>query len=97
MTKEEKESLLREMEFSYKPINPFQDNGLSQEDKKMLDGMRNTAFVCGYRGDDVEFAVHETLKRMRRYDLLPPCERTQTGSKDDLNIVGDALIEDIKK
>ena len=41
------------MEFSYKPINPFQGNGLSQEDKVLLDGMRNTAFICGYRGGEL--------------------------------------------
>ena len=63
------------MEFLCKPINPFQDDGLSKEDRAMIDAMRNTAYICGYRGEDVEFAVHRTLKAMGRYDLLPPCER----------------------
>ena len=63
------------MGFSYKPINPFQNDGLSKEDRAMIDGMRNTAYVCGYRGGDVEYAVHQTLKRMGRYDLLSPCVR----------------------
>jgi len=63
------------MEFSYNPVNPFQDDGLSQEDRAMIDGMRNTAYVCGCRGDDVEFIVYKTLKTMGRYDLLPPCEQ----------------------
>lgn len=66
------------MEFSYKPINPinlFQDVGLSKENCLMFDAMRNTAYVCGYRGDDVEYAVCQALKRMGRFDLLPPCER----------------------
>ena len=63
------------MDYQLKPINPFQDDGLSKEDKVMIDGMRNTAYVCGYRGGNVEFAVHQALKRMGRYDLLPPCER----------------------
>ena len=67
------------MEFTYKPINPFQDDGLSKEDRSMIDGMRNTAFVCGYRGGDVEYVVHKALKRMGRYDLLPPCERESEG------------------
>ena len=40
------------MEFSYKPINPFQNDGLSSEDKAMIDGMRNTAYVCGCRGGE---------------------------------------------
>ena len=65
------------MEFSYKPVNLFQGDGLSKEDKAMIDGMRNTAYVCGYRGGDVEFAVHQALKRMGRYDLLPPCEQSR--------------------
>lgn len=63
------------MEFSYKPVNPFQNDGLSKEDRVMIDGMRNTAYVCGCRGEDVEYAVHKALKRMDRYDLLPSCER----------------------
>ncbi len=62
------------MEFSYTPVNPFQNGELSKEDKAMIDGMRNTAYVCGYRGEDVEFAVNKALKRMGRLDLLPPCE-----------------------
>jgi hypothetical protein len=67
------------MEFSYKPVNPFQDDGLSKEDQVMIDGMRNTAYVCGYRGGDVEFAVHQALKRMGRFDLLSRCERESEG------------------
>ena len=63
------------MEFSCKPINIFQNDGASSEDKAMIDGMRNTAYVCGYMGEDVEYAVHKALKRMGRYDLLPPCEQ----------------------
>lgn len=63
------------MEFSCNPINPFQDDGLSKEDRAMINGMRETAYMCGNRGGDVEYAVHQTLKRMGRYDLLPPCER----------------------
>ena len=27
------------MEFSYHPINPFQDDGLSKEDRALIDGM----------------------------------------------------------
>lgn len=69
------------MEFSYKPIKPFQDDGLSKEDRAMIDGMRNTAYVCGYRGGDVEFAVHQALKRMGRYDLLPTCGRVESKDK----------------
>ena len=66
------------MEFSYTPVNPFQNDGMSKEDKAMIDGMRNTAYVCGYRGEDVEFAVNKALKRMRRFDLLPLCEQSES-------------------
>lgn len=66
---------MENMEFSYKPVNPFQNDGLSKEDKTMIDGMRNTAYICGCRGADVEHTVHKALKRMGRYDLLPSCEK----------------------
>ena len=67
------------MEFSYKPINPFQNDGLLKEDRRtMIDGMRNVAYVCGYRGGDIEFAVHQALRRMGRTDLISPCERTES-------------------
>lgn len=69
------------MEFSYKPINPFQKSELSSEDKAMIDGMRIIAYYCGYRGEDVEFAVNEALKRMGRFDLLPPCEQPESEEK----------------
>jgi len=60
-------------EFAYKPINPFQDD-LSKENRLMIDAMRNTAYCCGYRGEDIEYAVHKALARIGRTDLLPPCE-----------------------
>lgn len=66
------------MEFSYQPINIFQNDGLSKEDREMINGMRNTAYICGYSGGDVEFKVEQALKHMGRYDLLPPCERNRT-------------------
>ena len=65
------------MEFSYKPVVPFQNDRLSKEDSAMIDSMRNTAYVCGCRGEDVEYAVHKALKRMGRYDLLPSCEQSR--------------------
>lgn len=69
------------MEFNYKPIIPFQNDRLSHEDNMMIDGMRNTAYICGYRGEDVEFAVNKALKRMGRYNLLPPCEQESEDGK----------------
>lgn len=71
------------MEFSYKPINPFQNDELSKEDRAMIDGMRNVAFMCGCRGEDVEFVVHKALRHMKRTDLLPPCEREESEEKEE--------------
>lgn len=54
------------MEFSYHPINPFQDDGLSKEDRAFIDGMRNArkkrsirmtnkcCGTCKYNGYDRE-------------------------------------------
>lgn len=63
------------MDFSYKPINPFQNDGLSKEDRALIDAIRKTAYVCGRRIDDIEYTVHQVLKQIGRTDLLPPCER----------------------
>ena len=63
------------MDFLPKPINIFYDDGLSIEDRNLIRGMENTAYACGCRGEDVTFMVHQALKRMGRYDLLPPCEQ----------------------
>lgn len=81
------------MEFSYKPVNPFQDDGLSKEDRALIDGMRNTAYVCGYRGGDVEYAVHQALKKIGRYDLLPPCEQ-ESDDKPLRELTKKRFIED---
>lgn len=84
------------MEFSYKPINPFKNDGLSKEDRTLIEGMRNTAYVCGYRGGDVEMAVNEALKRMDREDLLPTCERNNEDSSWMFSIFNqDKLLDKI--
>lgn len=62
-------------EFSYKPVNPFQDDRLSNEDRLLVDAIRKTAYICGRRIDDIEYTVHQVLKQIGRTDLLPPCER----------------------
>lgn len=63
------------MEFDYRPINPFQDDGLSKEDKTLIQTIETTAIEAGCRGDSVGMTIENTLKRIGRYDLLPPCER----------------------
>ncbi len=63
------------MDFSYKPINPFQDDGLSKEDRALIQGIEASAIEAGCRGDSVGITIENALKRIGRYDLLPPCER----------------------
>lgn len=63
------------MNFSYKPINPFQDDGLSKEDRALIQAIEASAIEAGCRGDSVGMTIENTLKRIGRYDLLPPCER----------------------
>lgn len=91
------------MEFSYKPINPFQDDGLSDEDRLLIDAIRKTAYICGRRLDDIEYTVHQVLKQIGKTDLLPPCEqevrenhsiKTVTNAKEAENY---PISEDISK
>lgn len=63
------------MEFTYKPINLFCDDGLSDEDRLLMYAIRKTAYICGRRLDDIEYTVHQVLKQIGKTDLLPPCER----------------------
>lgn len=63
------------MEFDYRPINPFQGDGLSDEDRLLINSIRKTAYICGCDGDDIEYAVYQVLKQMGRTDLLPRCEQ----------------------
>lgn len=63
------------MEFDYRPINPFQNDGLSDEDRLLIDAIRNTAYICGRRIDDIEYTVHQVLNQIGRTDLLPSCEQ----------------------
>lgn len=69
------------MRFSYKPINIFQDDRLSNEDRLLVDAIRKTAYICGRRIDDIEYTVHQVLKQIGRTDLLSPCERAESEGK----------------
>lgn len=64
------------MEFSYKPVNPFQDDELSKEDRAIIkDAAKNIACMNGISCEDAEYAIHQALKGMVKYNSLPPCEQ----------------------
>lgn len=64
------------MENIIKPIiiNPFKTEK-ERQDFLLMKAINTAISVCGYSGDDVTSYSIETLKRLGRYDLLPPCER----------------------
>lgn len=35
----------------------------------------DTVHICGYHGSDVTAKSIKVLKRMGRFDMVPPCER----------------------
>ena len=63
------------MDFLCKPVNPFQNDGLSKEDRALIQAIEASAIEAGCRGDSVGMTIENTLKRIGRYDILPPCER----------------------
>ena len=64
------------MENIIKPIiiNPFETEK-ERQDSLLMRAINTAIYVCGYSGDDAASASIETLKKLGRYDLLPPCER----------------------
>ena len=65
------------MNFHCQPINPFQDDGLSKEDRVLIQAIEASAIEAGCRGDSVGMTIENTLKRVGRYDLLPPCAESE--------------------
>lgn len=60
------------------PINPFNMVFKSEEEQRateLWNAITTAIYVSGHRGEDVTVLGIETLKRLGRYDLLPPCER----------------------
>lgn len=65
------------MENIIKPIaaiDPFETEK-ERHDSFLMKVIDTAICVCGYSGDDAAAYSIETLKRLGRYDLLPPCER----------------------
>lgn len=59
-----------------KPIQPF--IAMDSKDKRNNElwvAITTAIHLCGFSGEDVTMMGLETLKRLGRYDMLPPCER----------------------
>lgn len=69
------------MEFSYYPINSFQNDELSKEDRAIINAARNAAYACGCRAEDAEYAIRQALKRMSRCNLLSSLSKV--GSEEE--------------
>lgn len=55
-----------------KPIDPL---SVFTPKDPVIDAITETLKECGYRGEDITMEIVHVLKRLGRYDLLPPCER----------------------
>ena len=47
----------------------------ARRDHELWVAITTAIHSCGLSGEDVTIMGIETLKRLGRYDLLPPCER----------------------
>lgn len=64
------------MNFDVQPIYPFiPKTEKEKNDQELFNAISTAIHMCGYSGEDVTMMTIETLKRLRRYDLIPPCER----------------------
>lgn len=62
--------------FNAQPIKPvFHKNEKENRDLELWNAITMAAHLCGLSGEDVTAMGIKTLKQLRRYDLLPPCER----------------------
>lgn len=58
------------------PIQPFiAMDSKAKRDHELWVAITTVIHLCGLSGEDVTIMGIETLKRLGRYDLLPPCER----------------------
>lgn len=74
-TEEDKENNMS-MIFDVKPIPPIRPLfGKDKQDRDLWDAIATAINTCGIYGEEVTMKGIETLKRLGRYDLLPPCER----------------------
>lgn len=60
----------------------YESQEKERKDCELWNAIMETAKECGCRGDDVTFTAIKTLKKLGRYDMLPPCEREEVNSND---------------
>ena len=69
------------MMFNIQPVQPvFPENEKEKRDLELWNAITTAVRLCGLNGEDVTAISLQTLKRIGRYDLIPPCER---GEKND--------------
>lgn len=60
------------------PIKPFNMVFQSEEERRateLWNAITTAIYISGHRGEDVTVLGIETLKKLGRYDFLPPCEK----------------------
>lgn len=68
------------MMFNIQPVKPiFPKNEKEKRDLELWNAITTAIHSCGLNGEDVTAMGLETLRRLGRYDLLPPCERRTDG------------------
>ena len=62
--------------FNIQPVKPFfPENEKEKRDLELWNAITTAIHLSGLNGEDVTAVSLEVLKRIGRYDLLPPCER----------------------
>ena len=65
--------------FNIQPIPPFISiDERERQDLKLWNAISTAIHMCGFNGEDVTMKGIEVLKKMGRYDMLPPCERNES-------------------
>jgi len=58
------------------PVKPFfPETEEKRENIELWRTICDIVHMCGYKGDDVTAKSIEILKRIGRFDMVPPCER----------------------
>lgn len=63
---------------SIRPVAPIIPNTEKEKrDSELWNAISTAIHMCGYTGEDVTMKGIEVLKKIGRYDMLPPCERSE--------------------
>lgn len=64
--------------FNIQPIQPFIPiDERERQDLELWNAISTAIHMCGFNGEDVTMKGIEVLKKIGRYDMLPPCERSE--------------------